>query len=136
LFNAQRAARLVEYHARNSRNPSLLAEVIDETLLAARPARFDKEAGPETLSDVVQHAVYARAVEALLSLAANPHASFEVRAIVYAKLDQIKQKSNANSPTALYLRHRIEQFQKDPEKFTPAPLIEAPPGMPIGDEGD
>jgi hypothetical protein len=134
LFNAQRAARLVEYHARNAQNPSLLAEMIDATLLATRPARFDKEGNPQTLSGIVQHAVYARTVEALLSLAANPQASFEVRAIVYAKLDQIRQQTDANSATGMYLRHRIEQFQKEPDKFMPAPPVEAPPGMPIGDE--
>jgi Met-zincin/Domain of unknown function (DUF5117) len=136
LFNAQRAARLVEYHARNPQNPSLLAEVIDATLAATRPAPSERDGNPETLSGVVQRAVYARAVEALLSLAANPQASFEVRAIAYAKLDQIKQQTLASSSTAAYLRHRIEQFQKEPEKFTPAPLVEAPPGMPIGDEED
>jgi Met-zincin/Domain of unknown function (DUF5117) len=136
LFNAQRAARLVEYHARNPQNPSLLAEVIDATLAATRPARLDSEGSADALTGVVQRAVYARAVEALLALAANPHASFEVRATVYAKLDQIRQQANSNSPSSIYLRHRIEQFQKDPEKFTPAPPVEAPPGMPIGDEGD
>jgi len=136
LFNTQRAARLVEYHARNPQNPSLLAEVIDATLTTTRPARPDSQGSRDSLVGVVQRAVYARAVEALLSLAANPQASFEVRATVYAKLDQIKQQANSNSATAIYLRHRIDQFEKDPEKFTPAVPIEAPPGMPIGDEGD
>jgi hypothetical protein len=133
LFNAQRAARLVEYHARNPGNPSLLAEVIDATLTATRPARLGTEVSQLTMADVVQHAVYARAVEALLALAANPHASFEVHAIVYAKLDQIKQESGSSSAMGMYLRHRIEQFQREPEKFVPAPPVEAPPGMPIGD---
>jgi hypothetical protein len=49
-------------------------------------------------------------------------------------LDQIKQQTGSNSATAMYLRHRIEQFQKEPEKFTPAPPVEAPPGMPIGED--
>jgi Met-zincin/Domain of unknown function (DUF5117) len=134
LFNVQRAARLVEYHARNPQNPTLLGEVIEATLAATRPARLDAEAGADALTGVVQRAVYARAVEALLSLAANPQASFEVHAIAYAKLDQIRQQTPSNSATALYLRHRIEQFQKEPEKFAPAPPVGAPPGMPIGDE--
>jgi hypothetical protein len=136
LFNAQRAARLVEYHARNPQNPSLLAEVIDATLNATRPARSDAAGGVDALSAVVQRAVYARTVEALLALAANPRASFEVRATVYAKLDQIRQQANLNSATSVYLKHRIDEFQKDPEKFTPAAPVEAPPGMPIGDEGE
>jgi hypothetical protein len=133
LFNPQRAARLVEYHARDSENPSLLADVIDSTLAATRPPRPDSGGPPDTLTGVVQHAVYARAVEALLTLAADPHASVEVRAIAYAKLDQIKLQANSKSVTEMYLGHRIDQFQRDPAKFIPAPLVEAPPGMPIGD---
>jgi hypothetical protein len=136
LFNAQRAARLVEYHARNSQNPTLLAEVIDATLTATRPARLDSKSSSDSLTGVVQRAVYARAVEALLTLAANPKASFEVRAIVYAKLDRIRQQTDTSSATDMYLRHRIEQFQKEPEKFVPAAPVEAPPGMPIGNEED
>jgi hypothetical protein len=136
LFNAQRAARLVEYHARNSQSPTLLADVIDATLTATRPARLESKSSADSLTGVVQRAVYARAVEALLTLAANPKASFEVRAIVYAKLDRIRQQTDASSATDTYLRHRIEQFQKEPEKFVPAAPVEAPPGMPIGDEED
>jgi hypothetical protein len=34
------------------------------------------------------------------------------------------------------LSHRIDLFDRDPAKFVPAPPIEAPPGMPIGDEED
>ena len=29
---------------------------------------------------------------------------------------------------------RINDFNRDPEKFVPAKAIEAPPGMPIGDD--
>lgn len=29
---------------------------------------------------------------------------------------------------------RINDFNRDPEKFVPAKSIEAPPGMPIGDD--
>jgi hypothetical protein len=31
---------------------------------------------------------------------------------------------------------RIEEFEKDPAKFVPAAPVEAPPGMPIGDDFD
>ena len=91
---------------------------------------------PETLAGLVQQAVYARAVEALLGLAANAHASVKVHAIAYAKLHEIRQQSDPKSATAMYLSHRIEQFERDPARFTPAPPIEPPPGMPIGDDWD
>jgi hypothetical protein len=134
LFDAQRDARLVEYRARNPENPSLLADVIDATLAATRPARVESDRHRGTLAEVVQQAVYARAVEALLTLAANAKASTEVRAIVYAKLDQVRRDSDSQTAMARYLSHRIEQFQRDPARFTPAPPVEAPPGMPIGDD--
>jgi hypothetical protein len=31
---------------------------------------------------------------------------------------------------------RLEEYNRDPAKFTPAKAVEAPPGMPIGDDGD
>jgi hypothetical protein len=122
----------VQYHARNADNPSLLADVIDATLAATRPARADTDRS--TLTEVVRRAVYARTVEALLALAANGQASTEVRAIAYAKLDGIRRESDSQTAIGKYLSHRIEQFQRDPARFTPASAIEAPPGMPIGDD--
>ena len=130
LFDPQRAARLVEYNVR-AHAPSL-AEVIDAALEvnAPRPAA---NAAP-ALGAAIRSAVHARTVEAVLRLAADPKGSTEVRAICYAKLQDIKRRSNLNSPLEAYLVHRIKQFQDDPEKFAAAKPIEAPPGMPIGDE--
>jgi hypothetical protein len=34
------------------------------------------------------------------------------------------------------LIERIQEFERDPAKFVPAPPVEAPPGMPIGDDED
>jgi hypothetical protein len=69
-------------------------------------------------------------------LAADPLGSIEVRAIVYGKLNEVKRRSDLNSPLDAYLMHRIQQFQTDPAKFVAAKPIEAPPGMPIGDDED
>ncbi len=133
LFDAQRAARLVEYHAR-ANTPSL-AEVIDAALnvnrLGSRPL-----GSHQSIEAEVQAAVYARTVEALLTLAADQKASVEVRAITYAKLEDLRRRSDANSPLEAYLVHRIKQFQNDPAKFVVAKPVEAPPGMPIGDDED
>jgi hypothetical protein len=150
LFNPQRASRLVEYHARNPEEPSLDA-VLDATLTATRPAvsaihptsstgkplsstDFSTTGSdPVKLTAAIQNAVYVRTVEALLTLAANPAASSGARAIVFAKLDQIKRQAKPSIPTEQYIAHRIQQFQTDPTKFVPAKPIDAPPGMPIGD---
>ena len=132
LFDRERAARLVEYHARA--NTPTLAEVMDAALEVSRPAQHSVPGGHLGLSAEVQAAVYARTVEALLTLAADPKDSVAVRSVVDAKLDDIKRRSDANSPLDAYLSSRIKQFQNDPAKFIVAKPIEAPPGMPIGDD--
>jgi hypothetical protein len=146
LFDPERAARLIEYSAR-ANTPSL-DEVIDTALQTTKP-EYAAPAGHGTparaapahaapvrlsLSDAVQAAVYARTVEALLTLAADPKGSAAVHAIVYAKLNQIKRRSDPASALDTYLVHRIQQFQTDPAKFIISKPIEAPPGMPIGDD--
>jgi hypothetical protein len=133
LFDRERAARLVEYHAR-ANTPSL-AEVIDAALQVSRPGLHPAPGNrPPSLSAEVQAAVYARTVEALLTLAADPRTSVAVHAITYAKLEDLSRRGDANSPLEAYLIHRIKQFQDDPAKFVAAKPIEAPPGMPIGDD--
>jgi len=132
LFDRARAARLVEYHAR-ANTPSL-AEVIDAALNVSRPGSRAASGSVQSIEAEIQAAVYARTVEALLTLAADSEASSEVRAITYAKLEDIRRRSDANTPLEAYLIHRIKQFQDDPAKFVAAKPIEAPPGMPIGDE--
>ena len=133
LFDRERAARLVEYHAR-ANTPSL-SEVIDAALKVSRAAPSAPGSHP-AMGAEVQAAVYARTVEALLTLAADPKTSVEVRAITYTKLEDIRRRSDVNSPLDAYLMHRIKQFQDDPAKFVAAAPIEAPPGMPIGDDED
>ena len=84
----------------------------------------------------MQSAVYARTVEALLALAAESSASAAVRAIAYGKLNEVKRRSDPNVPLDAYLVHRIQQFQSDPAKFIAAKAVEAPPGMPIGEDDE
>jgi hypothetical protein len=136
LFNPQRAARLIEYHARNPQNPSLGPDIIEATLTATHPAEHSDAGQPNSLSGLVQSAVYVRTVEALLRLAANPQSSAAVRAVTGAELLRVKQQADAKSATDAYLIQRIDEFQRDPLKFVPAKAVEAPPGMPIGDEED
>jgi len=132
LFDPARAARLIEYNAR-AHAPSL-DEVIDAALQASKPVQQASQAAHQDMSGEVQSAVYARTVEALLTLAANPADSVAVRAVAYGKLNEVKRRSDSNSALDAYLIHRIQQFQSDPAKFIVAKPIEAPPGMPIGDD--
>ncbi len=128
LFNPQRAARLVEYAARDPGNLTLQA-VIDAAV--ATTAKAPRSGG---LIQAVQRAVYVRTVEALLTLAANPNVPAEVRAATQAKLTEIRRQADSRAATDAYLAHRIDLYFAGPEKFAPAEPIEAPPGMPIGEE--
>jgi hypothetical protein len=128
LFSPQRAARLVEYGARDPKNLTLEA-VIDGALATTGTA--PRGAG---LVQAVQRAVYVRTVEALLTLAADKSTASEVRAVTQAKLVEIRRRADSRSATDAYLAHRIDLYLSDPAKFAPAEPIEAPPGMPIGED--
>jgi hypothetical protein len=87
-------------------------------------------------------AVEFRALEAMLSLAVNPAASSQARAIARSHIqDVLKNFTTTPPPTdsaeAIHrtaMIARIEEFNRDPAKFVPAKPIDAPPGMPIGDD--
>ena len=134
MFNPERANRLVEYHARDSGEPSL-PEVIEATL-----ASTEVPGGATGLTAEVKHAVDNRILEALLALGANPAASAETQATVRAEVTALKAKlatsgsaGEEGSFTAMEVA-RIDEFLHDPAKFVAAKPVPAPPGMPIGDD--
>ena len=139
LLDPARASRLVQYHMRVSDAPSLrgVLEAVSKTT-AERPE------GGHTMSSEVERAVEFRALEAMLSLAVNPQASTQARAIARSHInDVLKQLTSAapltDTAEAIHraaLIDRINGFNRDPAKFIPAKPIEAPPGMPIGDDED
>src|SRR2546429_4763228 len=81
LFNAERAARLVEFHSRNGENPGL-EEVLDVLLRATWKAPHGQDYNAQIAGVVDNVAVYD-----LMALVANDHASEEVRAISSPALD-------------------------------------------------
>jgi hypothetical protein len=72
----------------------------------------------------------------------NPAASSQARAIVRWHIeDVLKQWTSTPAPSdtaeAIHraaMIDRIQQFEREPEKFVPSKPVEAPPGMPIGDD--
>jgi hypothetical protein len=122
---------------REPRSPALrsLLETVSKTT-AERP-----EAG-HSMSSEVARAVEFRALEAMLALAVNPAASSQARAIANFHIEDLrKQWTSTPAPTdtaeAIHraaMIARIQQFEREPEKFVPAKPVEAPPGMPIGDD--
>jgi hypothetical protein len=137
LFNPERAARLVEFHARDSANPGL-DEVIEATLAATwksiHPSGYNGEIA-NAVDDVVMYD--------LVALAANDHASDEVRAVALLKLHDLKEWINAPAAVQvgsdrahlLFAATRIELFEKDPKRIDLTPPIEPPDGPPIGSMG-
>jgi hypothetical protein len=89
LFNPERAARLVEFHARDKENPGL-GEVLDAVLASSwRSLHADGYLGQ--IDNVVDNAV----LYDLMSLGANDHASDEVRAIANQELHKLHDWLNA-----------------------------------------
>jgi len=122
LFQPERAARLIEHHARNAANPALedvIRQVAAATWLAPQPAGLPGE---------VKAAVDLVLFEQALMLANDSHASPLVRAKVVATLTSLRPR------LPVYLARRLQDFERAPEKFQSAALAEAPPGQPIGEE--
>jgi hypothetical protein len=139
LFNPERAARLVEFHARDAQNPGL-AEVIDAIITATWKAPRDASYSGEIVRVVDNVALFD-----LMSLAASPRASQQVRAIAAMKLEELRASLAASSAPAndpaehahrSFAAAQIEQFQKDPKQIDLTPPAEPPDGPPIGSDED
>jgi hypothetical protein len=136
LFNPERAARLVQFHARDAANPGLqevLDAIVTATWKAPHAAGYAGEVA-RTVDDVVLYD--------LLSLAMNDRATTQVRAVASREAEQLKAWLNANKSAGdpsqqahlAYAAAQIEQFQKDPKKLELTAPAEPPDGPPIGDE--
>jgi hypothetical protein len=139
LLNPARASRLIEYHMRVQGSLSLRV-----VLEAVSTAVAERTEGGHTMSSEVERAVEFRALEAMLSLAVNPAASSQARAIARSHIEDVLKQFTSAAPLedtaeAIHraaLIERIKRFEADPAKFVPAPPVAAPPGMPIGDDED
>ncbi len=122
LFNPERAARLVEHHARDTSNPALedvVRQIAAATWVAPAPGGLQGE---------VKRAVDLVLFQQALALGNDENASPLVRASILATLRSLRPK--LPEPLA----RTLGNFERAPEKFKPAPMAEAPPGQPIGDE--
>jgi Met-zincin/Domain of unknown function (DUF5117) len=139
LFNPERAARLVEFHARNTANPSL-DEVLD-TVLKATWESPHAEGYAGEIANVVDDVV----LYDLMALAANERASDEVRAAASLRLHELKgwldnsaggKAASGERAHVFFAAKQIEQFEKDPKRLDLTPPAEPPDGPPIGGMGD
>ena len=135
LLNQERAARLVQFHARDQRNPGL-AEVIDRILAATWKAPAATDYAGE-----IQRSVDMIVLFDLMGLASGERASNQVRAIASWKLEQLKNWLTSQSRLAadenrraflFYSLDQIKRFQDDPKKMNLTPAQQPPDGQPIG----
>lgn len=136
LLHPARAARLVEYHARDAKQPSL--ESVIEKLITATfkstPATGINAAIQITTNNIV--------LQDLLKLSMNKDASMQVKAIAQLEIDKLKawleQKSTVTDEDwkahYQYCLKQIRSYQIDPEKFKQENLLAPPPGMPIDED--
>ncbi len=138
LLHPTRAARLVEYHARDARLPSL-ESVIDKAI------SYTFKANPRNgYEGAVQITVNNALLTNLLVLAAHEDAPVQVNAITTYEIDKLKTWLTAKQKTTsdedwkahyMYALSMIERFEKNPSSFKQDELLDPPPGQPIGDIG-
>jgi len=138
LFNPERAARLVEFHARDKANPGL-EEIFDAVLAATWKAPHGSGYAAEVGKVVDDIVLYD-----LMALAANDKASDEVRGVAWLKLRELKEWLDSaagkqiilDRAQVLFASRQIEQFEKDPKRLDLTPPAEPPDGPPIGAMGE
>ena len=140
LLNPQRAARLVEFHARDESNPGF-HEVLDKLHMRLW-IWTDDPAEPRVVA--IQNAVKHLHATRLMELAANEAATPQVRALVSNGLGAIVTRINVSgfgqNPVSTAddgaIRNEITRFFARPDathrRTEPLP---APPGDPIGSPG-
>ncbi|HXG66121.1 MAG TPA: zinc-dependent metalloprotease [Blastocatellia bacterium] len=134
LLEPNRAARLLEFHARDRRNPDF-KEVVDALI-----ARAWKGAAPKSeYNAAIARAVQSLTVTRLMELAANEDAAPQVRAVATEALRELGALLNLPASRNMDAAHRqatrddIERFLNRPDaprkQTTPLP---PPPGDSIG----
>jgi hypothetical protein len=132
LLHPERAARLVEYHARDARNPGL-----DEVLNRLLAVTWEAPRAAHGYDAAIQEVVNEVALYHIMALAANDKASAGARAGAWNALERLKVTLKASrGGQAVEALARIRKFQDDPRPINlPAPL-EPPDGAPIGSEDE
>lgn len=134
LLEPARAARLIEFNARNKANPHF-REIVD----ALMTATWKTPASPDAYKALIQRAVQSLVVTRLMDLAANANASPQVRAVATEELRELADSLKrivATGDTAAHNRATLDDIERfltrpdAPRKQTPP--LPTPPGDPIG----
>lgn len=134
ILHPERTARLVQYHARDEKNPGI-EEIIDRLTQSTFQRPPAKGLAAE-VGRTIDHAV----TQSLIALAANERATAQVRAIATRKLDTLRAWLNTaaatrDSATKAHFQFQalqIKRYLDDPKSAPAQTPATAPPGMPIG----
>jgi hypothetical protein len=138
LLHPTRAARLVEYHSRDARLPSL-ESVIDKAI-----AFTFKASARSGYEGAVQITINNALLTNLLVLAAQEDAPMQVNAIANFEIDKLKTwlsgklKSVTDEDWKAHYSYAltvINRYEEDPASFKIEVLLDPPPGQPIGSYG-
>ncbi len=134
LLHHERAARVVEYHARKEDTPSL-GEVID-TLIGATWRKTYENGYHAELGRMVDDLVLYN----LMKLASDKAAAMSVRSVAYLKLDELKEwlgkqvkkaKDEGYRAHYLFAEELIELYQENPDAVKLTEPLATPQGAPI-----
>jgi Met-zincin/Domain of unknown function (DUF5117) len=134
LLDGERAARLIEFQARDDKQPGLmpvLEKLLEKTWKASLAAGYKGE-----LQVMVDNLV----LKGLLAMAASPRNAENVRGEAMLEINELALwmgtgvvGAQPRLKAALYFGlSQIAEFEKDPSKFVSEPSLEMPPGAPIG----
>src|SRR6266850_1539087 len=135
LLNQERAARIVEFHARDAQYPGL-GEVLDKILASTWKAPVGTGYHAE-----IQRTVNMVVLQDLMALAAGERASNQVRAVADLKLDELRRwlltqpeitRDENQRAYLFYAANQIKRFQEDPKKMNLTRANDPPDGQPIG----
>ena len=134
MLQPERAARLIEYQSRDNMQPGLLPvlnKLVAQTWKAPQAAGYKGE---------LQRLVNNLTLKQILTLAATTAAPESVRGIALLQVDELKKwmqtalntATDSRKANLLFGLSQISQFEKNPDKFQPAPVLSMPDGSPIG----
>lgn len=134
MLQPERAARLVEYQSRDNTQPGLfpvLNKLVAQTWKAPQPTGYKGE---------LQRLVNNLVLKQILTLAATTTAPESVRGIALLQIDDLKKwmktalvtATDSRKANLMFGLSQINEFEKNPDKFKPAPVLNMPDGSPIG----
>lgn len=131
LLQPARAARLVDFHARDARNPDF-DEIVNA--LVAKTFTPDASDGAVPAAPAIRRAVENLVVTRLIDLASDQDAAFEVRASARMGLRRARTAlAPATDSAGVALREDVDRYLTRPEPpATRTPPLAQPAGEPIG----